>query len=210
MRTIVVVCALTVVGVAWLGGCATAPKTEAAREDLKTEVQFAIQKAQNTDPGLTKFFDTAAGYAVFPTVGKGAAIVGGAYGRGMLFERGQPTGYVSLTQATVGLAAGGASYTELIFFETPDAVNKFKTGDLAFTAAARAVALRSGASATANYADNVLVFTLGEAGLMVEASIGGQKFNYQPLGAVPPTAAEPGTTETSEATVTPTSTRRTR
>lgn len=204
MRTIVWACALMGVGVLWLGGCSTAPKSAAGRTDLDAEVQTAIQVAKNTDPGLQRFFDTAAGYAVFPKVGKGAVGVGGAYGRGELFQNGQRVGYCTLTQATIGLALGGQEYTEIIFFETPDAVNKFKAGDLTFAAQASAVALKSGASANAEYANNVLVFTRGQAGLMVEASIGGQKFNYQPLGAVPPTAPSP-TAQTSEARMTPAS-----
>ena len=207
MRTIVWVCALASVGVLLLSGCSTAPKSVAGRENLDTEVQAAIQTARNTDPGLQKFFDTSAGYAVFPSVGKGAIGVGGAYGRGELFQGGQKVGYCTLTQASIGLALGGQEYTEIIFFETPESVNKFKAGDLTFAAQASAVALKSGAAANAKYSDNVLVFALGQAGLMVEASIGGQKFNYQPLGAVPPTAASPGTTVRSSsagtATVTP-------
>jgi len=202
MRTIVWVCALAAVGVLWLGGCSTAPKSAAGREDLNAEVQTSIKVAKDTDPGLQGFFNTAAGYAVFPKVGKGAFVAGGAFGRGELFQGGQTVGYCTLTQATVGLAAGGQEYTEIIFFETPDAVNKFKAGDLNFAAQASAVALKSGASANAKYADNVLVFTLGETGLMVEASIGGQKFNYQPLGTVPPTAPSAGTASTSEGATT--------
>ena len=122
-----------------------------------------------------------------------------------MFQNGQVAGYCSLTQATVGLAVGGQEYTEIIFFETTDAVNKFKAGDYTFAAQASAVALKSGASSNAEYADHVLVFTLGEAGLMVEAAIGGQKFSYQPLGAVPPTAPSPGarTTPTSASVRTP-------
>jgi len=209
MRTIVWVCALAAAGVILLGGCSTAPKSAVGRENLDTEVQASVQTARNTDPGLQKFFDTASGYAVFPKVGKGAWVVGGAYGRGELFQGGQKAGYCSLTQASVGLAAGGQEYTEIIFFETPEAVNKFKAGDFTFAAQASAVALKSGAAANAKYSDNVLAFTLGQAGLMVEASIGGQKFSYQPLGAVPPTAASPGTTVRSSsagtATVTPSS-----
>ena len=209
MRTIVWACALASVGALLLSGCSTAPKSAAGRQNLDTEVQAAIQTTRNTDPELQKFLDTSAGYAVFPKVGKGAFVAGGAFGRGQLFQKGQLVGYCSLTQATVGLAAGGQEYTEIIFFETPDAVNKFKAGDLKFAAQASAVALKTGAAANAKYTDNVLVFTLGEAGLMVEASIGGQKFNYQPLGTVPPTASSPGTTVRSgsagTATVTPSS-----
>ena len=89
-------------------------------------------------------------------------------------------GYCTLTQASIGLALGGQAYTELIFFETQAALEKFKTGNFAFAAQASAVALKSGASANAKYTDGVAVFTMGEAGLMYEASIGGQKFNYRP------------------------------
>jgi lipid-binding SYLF domain-containing protein len=194
MRTIVWACVLAAVGGLWLSGCSTAPKSQVSRENLDTEVQASIQTAKNTDPGLQKFFDTAAGYAVFPKVGKGAWVVGGAYGKGMLFQNGQPAGYCSMTQASIGLSAGGAEFTEIIFFETPDAVNKFKAGQLALSADARAVAVRTGASATANYSNSVAVFTLGQGGLMVDASVGGQKFSYQALGSVPPTAQGSGTT----------------
>jgi lipid-binding SYLF domain-containing protein len=161
---------------------------------LETQTQAAIQVARTTDPGLQKFFDTAAGYAVFPKVGKAAWIVGGAYGKGILYEGGRPAGYCDMTQASVGVAYGGQAYTEIIFFETPEALNKFKAGQLALAAQASAVAVTAGASANAKYSNGVLIFTRGEAGLMVEASIGGQKFSYQPLGAVPPTASSTGTT----------------
>jgi lipid-binding SYLF domain-containing protein len=197
MRTIVWVGALAAVGGLWLSGCSTAPKSQVSRENLDAEVQTSIQTAKNTDSSLQKFFDTASGYAVFPKVGKGAWVVGGAYGRGMLFQNGQAAGYCSLTQASIGLSAGGAEYTEIIFFETPDAVDKFKAGQFALTAGVRAVALRTGVAANVNYANNVAVFTLGQGGLMVDASVGGQKFSYQGLGSVPPTASSSGTTTSS-------------
>jgi len=190
MRGIALACAWAAVGVLWLTGCATAPKTPQAKADLNTEVQAAIKVAKDTDPGLQKFFDTAAGYAVFPKVGKGAVGIGGAFGRGILFQGGQPVGYCSLTQATVGAALGGQSYTEIVFLETPEAAERFKSGKLNFTAQVSAVALKSGASANAKYANNVLVFTMAESGLMAEASIGGQKFSFEPFaGAAPRTTS---------------------
>jgi lipid-binding SYLF domain-containing protein len=137
--------------------------------------------AKKADPGLQKFFDTAAGYAVFPSVGKGAAGIGAAYGRGEVFEGGKLVGYATLTQASIGLALGGQKYTELIFFENKAALDRFKSGTFAFAAQASAVALKSGVSANAKYSDGVAVFTLGEAGLMYEASVGGQKFAYEPI-----------------------------
>jgi lipid-binding SYLF domain-containing protein len=163
-----------------VGGCATAPKTAEGKAELSAKVQTAKESAVKSDPGLQKFFDEAAGYAIFPTVGKGAVGVGGAYGRGELYEGGQLVGYCTLTQASIGLQLGGQAYTEMIFFEAQAALDRFKTGNFAFAAQASAVALKSGASANAKYTDGVAVFTMGEAGLMYEASIGGQKFSYEP------------------------------
>ncbi|MGE5295954.1 MAG: YSC84-related protein [Solirubrobacterales bacterium] len=192
MRTHRLVWVLVAIGVCCLVGCSTAPKSVGQREELSAKVQAALDGAKQTDPGLQRFFNTAAGYAVFPDVGKGAVGVGGAYGRGQLFQKGQLVGYCSLTQASVGLALGGQAYTEIIFFEDQNALDRFKSNNYAFAAQASAVALKSGASANAQYADGVAVFTMGEAGLMVEASVGGQKFSFEPLA-----QAERGTYEAS-------------
>jgi lipid-binding SYLF domain-containing protein len=163
-----------------LVGCSTTPKSAGDRVALDNKVEDAIAQAKKQDASLQKFFDTAAGYAVFPTVGKGGIGVGGAFGRGELYEGGVAVGYCTLTQASIGLQLGGQAYTEIIFFETSAAVNTFKSGNFAFAAQATAVALKSGVGANAKYADGVAVFTMGEAGLMYEASIGGQKFSYEP------------------------------
>lgn len=183
MRTTVLACTFVVAGALFLAGCSTTPATAEKQAVLTTKSENAVQLAKKADPGLQKFFDTAVGYAVFPTVGKGAIGVGGAYGRGEVFEGGRLAGYSTLTQASIGLALGGQAYTELIFFETKAALDQFKTGSFAFAAQASAVALKSGVSANAKYTDGVAVFTMGEAGLMYEASIGGQKFSYEPIQA---------------------------
>jgi lipid-binding SYLF domain-containing protein len=164
-----------------LSGCSTTPKSTSDRMELTDKAQAAATRARQEDPGLQKFFDNAVGYAVFPTVGKGAIGVGGAYGRGQLYENGVAVGYCTLTQASIGLALGGQAYTEIIFFETQQALDKFKSGNFAFAAQASAVALKSGAAANAKYDAGVAVFTMSEAGLMYEASIGGQKFSYEPI-----------------------------
>ncbi len=163
-----------------LVACSTAPSTAEKRADLEVNANRAIDRAKASDPGLATILDNAAGYAVFPTVGKGGAGIGGAYGRGILYENHVPVGYCDLSQASIGFQLGGQAYTEIICFENEDALSHFKSGNLAFDARASAVALKSGASAEAQYADGVMVFTLGETGLMYQASIGGQRFTYQP------------------------------
>jgi lipid-binding SYLF domain-containing protein len=171
--------------VAAMLGCSTAPKSESGRTELVGDAAKAIALAETQDPTITPVLKKAAGYVVFPTVGKGAIGVGGAYGKGVLYEKGTVVGYSSLTQASIGLALGGQAYTEIICFETKDSLSAFRSGGFTFSAQATAVALASGAGANAKYANGVLVFTRGEEGLMYEASIGGQKFSYEPLAAVP-------------------------
>jgi lipid-binding SYLF domain-containing protein len=182
MRAIALVCTLAAAGVLLLAGCSTAPKSAKAETSLEAEVQSTIRVAKTTDPGLQSFFDRSAGYAVFPSVGAGAAVVGGAFGRGQLFQSGQFVGYVSLTQATVGFSLGGQSYSELIFLQTPEIVNRFKTGNFSFGAGVSAVALTTGAAARADFQNGVAVFTMRPTGLMFSAAIGGQKFSFQPAG----------------------------
>ncbi|HTN54017.1 MAG TPA: YSC84-related protein [Anaeromyxobacter sp.] len=136
---------------------------------------------QEADPGLARFFTGAVGYAVFPSVDKGAVGIGGAYGRGVLYEHGKPVGRASLTQVTIGPQLGGQAYSEIVFFESREALSTFKKGEVAMAAQASAVAASSGASTNARYAEGVAVFTLPRYGLMAEVSVGGQRFGYQPF-----------------------------
>jgi lipid-binding SYLF domain-containing protein len=147
------------------------------------KAEAAIEMFKKTDPSLDRFFRTARGWAVFPSVTKGAIGIGGAGGKGVLFENGgKAVGKTSLTQVTVGLALGGQSFSEIIFFENDLALTKFKGGDFALAAQVSAVAAASGAAAAAKYTQGVAVFTAGESGLMFEASVGGQGFGFTPFG----------------------------
>jgi len=162
-----------------LVGCATAPKSAQGKADIEQDARMVLSKARNADASVSSVLDDAAGYAIFPSVGKGAVGIGGAYGKGVLYEGGTAVGYCDLTQGSIGFQLGGQSYSEIIAFETAPAVQEFKEGNFRFGAQATAVAINSGAGTNAAFVDGVAVFTLDEAGLMFEASVGGQKFSYQ-------------------------------
>jgi lipid-binding SYLF domain-containing protein len=134
-----------------------------------------------TDASMQRFFDSAAGWVIIPTVGKGAIGIGGARGKGLLYEGGKPTREVTLTQLTIGFQWGGQAYSEFIFFKDEKALNHFKEGNFELGAQASAVAVKTGASVDANYSDGVAIFTSVKGGLMYEASVGGQKFKVEPL-----------------------------
>ncbi|MBF6991989.1 YSC84-related protein [Cupriavidus sp. IK-TO18] len=143
---------------------------------------------------------SAYGYAVFPTIGKGAVGIGGAHGKGRVYEKGKYIGDTSMTQVTVGLQLGGEAYSEMIVFEDERALKEFTSGNFEFGADASAVAITAAAGAQTSttgtsarasagkkdaktaggYYKGMATFTVTKGGLMYEASIGGQKFSYKP------------------------------
>src|ERR1700759_3078958 len=95
------------------------------------------------------FFSSAYGYAVFPTIGKGGLIVGGAHGTGHVYEKGKYIGNTSMTQLSVGFQAGGQAYSQIIFFEDKRALEEFTNGNFEFEAGVSAVAITAAAGRTA-------------------------------------------------------------
>jgi len=146
-----------------------------------------------------KFVGTAYAYAVFPTIGKAGVGLGGAYGKGRVYQKGKWVGDTSMTQVTVGFQLGGAGYSEMIFFEDERSLREFTSGNFEFGADASAVALTAAAGAKAGttgasagasggkkdattagaYHKGMATFTIAKGGLMYEATVGGQKFSYK-------------------------------
>lgn len=151
-----------------------------APNELLTAAQQAIAAFKQKDPTLETYFDNAAGYAVFPSVGQGGLIIGGARGRGIVFQNGKPVGEATMTKATIGAQAGGQSFAEIIFFQTPEALQQFKGSNFELSAGVSAVVAAEGAAQSAKYQQGVAVFTLPKSGVMAAAAIGGQKFKFQP------------------------------
>jgi lipid-binding SYLF domain-containing protein len=153
---------------------AQSDKEKSLMEDCNTAKAEFIK----TDALMSQLFESAAGYVMFPNVGKGAVGVGGASGNGIVYEKGKSIGKAKMTQVSVGFQFGGQAYRELIFFENQEALDRFKKNKFEFSAQASAVAAKTGASANAKYTDGVMVYTQQKGGLMYEASIGGQKFKF--------------------------------
>ncbi|MEM9648244.1 MAG: lipid-binding SYLF domain-containing protein [Bacteroidota bacterium] len=148
---------------------------------IMSDAKKAKRTLLKADSGLERFFDNSAGYVLFPNVGKGGFIIGGASGNGVVYEGGEAVGMAGLKKLNVGLQAGGQAIIEIIFFETPVDLDRFKQGKFQFAAETSAVALKSGIAFNAKYKEGVAVFALPKAGLMADASVGGQKFSYKPF-----------------------------
>lgn len=148
-------------------------------EEYDAKAQEALAAFKEDDPKVQRYIDVASGYVVIPTVGKGGLGIGGARGKGVLYEDGNVTALVTLTQVSFGFQAGGQAYSEFIFFEDDATLENFKRGNYELGAQASAVAVTAGASADANFNGGMAIFTQAKGGLMYEASVGGQKFKVE-------------------------------
>ena len=148
-------------------------------KEYDAKAQEAIAVFLEKDPSVQRFFDAAAGYVVIPTVGKAGFGIGGARGKGVLYENGAVTAVVTLSQLSFGFQWGGQAYSEFIFFEDDATLTNFKRGNYELGAQASAVAITAGASADAEFNSGMAIFTQAKGGLMYEASVGGQKFKVE-------------------------------
>ena len=167
--------------------------------DKYDDALYSFQRAGESGA----FFETAYGYALFPTIGKAGLVVGGSYGEGRVYVQGQHVGNSKVGQGTIGLQAGAQAFSQIIFFENEQAFKEFTSGNFEFGAQATGVVITAGASAEystgggatagasggrndatmahAGYRKGMAVFTIAKGGLMGEISLGGQKFSYTPL-----------------------------
>jgi lipid-binding SYLF domain-containing protein len=148
------------------------------------------------------FFQNSYAYAVFPNIGEGGLIVGGAFGKGHVYVNGQVVGDTTMKQLSVGFQAGGQDYSQIVFFQDKRALDQFQSGKFEFSAGAKAIAITAAANASAGtngvtsgasagkrdaategaYNDGMAVFTIAKGGLMYAAALAGQKFTYKARG----------------------------
>ena len=164
--------------------------------------EYEDTKKMFVDAGISNMFNSAYGYALFPTIGKAGFIIGGAYGKGRVYEQGKHIGNTAMTQATVGFQLGGAGFSQVVFFQDKRALTEFINGNFEFGAEAQATAITAAAGASANtagssatasggknnastaggsYNKGMSTFTITKGGLMYEATVGGQKFSFTKL-----------------------------
>jgi lipid-binding SYLF domain-containing protein len=145
-------------------------------------------------------FKVSYAYAVFPTIAKGGFFLGGAHGKGRVYEKGRYVGDATVSQISLGFQLGGQAYSEIVLFQSRQDLVRFESGKFALGAQASAVAITAGASASAGttgagtsasgietsavttgrFQDGIAVFTIAKGGLMYEAAVAGQKFFYEP------------------------------
>ena len=156
------------------------PKNVFSKKEIKPDPKTieALNKFKKIS-ALKPYFKKAKGYAVFPNIGKVGIGIGGARGKGEVFQKDVVIGSTSVTQLSIGLQLGGQAFSQIIFFKDKKDLERFTQGNFEFGASASAALITEGANASADYSDGVAVLTFSKGGLMYEASIGGQKFSFQ-------------------------------
>lgn len=161
-----------------VAACATAPRTVADRQDLQARADGALDAMIDKDPGIEPLIHDAYAYVVFPRIGKGGAIVGAAYGRGVMYIHDKYSGFVEVNQGSIGAQLGGQSFAELIVLRDRFAADQIRTGQFSMGANVSAVAVKTGAAAASRFDDGVAVFVNPHGGLMAELSVSGQQLNF--------------------------------
>ena len=154
-------------------------KPKASDSSAKKKTMEALREFKDIED-LRIYFERAAGYVVFPKIGKVGLGIGGARGVGEVFRRGKVIGSATVTQLSIGFQLGGQAFSQIIFFQNDDDLDRFTDEKFEFNASASAALITHGAATEAEYSNGVAVTTLSKGGLMYEASIGGQKFSFSP------------------------------
>lgn len=186
----------------WTATASVLMVSNVVADPTSAECRQSVDNFKSLNANVAALVSSAYGYAIFPNIGKGGLVIGGAGGAGCVYQGGAQTGTSKMGQVTIGFQAGGQVYSQIIMFQNADAYAAFTAGEFEFGAQATAVALTASAQAEAGskgssaavgatdqkgggksttYTNGMAVYTVAKGGLMYEASIGGQKFSYKPL-----------------------------
>src|SRR5215470_8870938 len=147
--------ALAALVIGTMVACSTAPSSQEEKDDLIRKAAAALTAWNREIPGIEGFARGSYGYAMFPEIGKGGAGLGGAYGRGVVYE-------------------------ELIVFATQAALERFTRGRPDGSVGTSAVLIEWGYAANFELIDEATVFLKPNGGAMAEMVVAGQRVTFVP------------------------------
>lgn len=155
-------------------------------DDLTASANQTIASFKQRCPAMVSLFNNSAGYAVFPSVGRGGLVVGGEHGNGVVYQNYQnsnpcqPIGRASVGAASIGAQIGGETFTEVIFFQTPEALQQFKEGKSMPVAKANIVVVNAGKQLTVQPQQcGTSAYVMNKNGLMLQATVGAERMKYE-------------------------------
>lgn len=151
-----------------------------ARIDARVDQAFNFM-FQNV-PGTRDLTNKAVGVLMIPVISKVGLIgPGGSFGRGALRIEGASVDYYSTTAATFGIQLGAQQFSNALFFMTEEALSDFRRSpgwtlgaDAEYTVSNEGGTL--GVDTTTALSP-VIALVFGQAGLIVGATVEGNKYN---------------------------------
>jgi lipid-binding SYLF domain-containing protein len=146
---------------------------------LLVESRSALDELYATEPRARFLARHARAVLIFPSILKGAFVVGAQSGEGVLFTGGRPSGYYNISAASFGLQAGGQKFSTAMFFMNDRALNYLSnSGGWAVGSAPNIVIVNTGATlvaSTTNLTQDVYIVPFGQKGLMAGIDIHASK-----------------------------------
>src|ERR1700712_5375353 len=82
-------------------------KAQDDKDKMLNDSKKAKAAFMKSDPSMSGLFNSSYGYVIFPNVGKGAVVVGGSGGGGVVYTNTKAIGTAKMVQVTVGAQVGG-------------------------------------------------------------------------------------------------------
>jgi len=142
---------------------------------LHGDAVSALHRMELRWPALREERKRAYAYAVFPSVGQGAAVLGGVWGMGEVFRKERVKGYAALAQLTLGVQLGGQTFSELLLFQDRAALDRFKQAGMGLTVGAAATLVKAGAAVTSRPKGSTKVYVEPSGGLWAGGALGVQR-----------------------------------
>ncbi|MDH3646484.1 MAG: hypothetical protein OER80_06905 [Gammaproteobacteria bacterium] len=146
------------------------------RQRVDLSARHTMERLLTGDPKAQRLYDRAYGYAVF-NVTKGALIITGGGGTGVAIHKmTDDRTYMHMGMGGLGLGIGGQAFRVVLLFEDELTFVDFVSNGWHASSSANAVAGRTGANAEASFTNGVAIYQLTDAGLMLQADIGGTRY----------------------------------
>ena len=96
---------------------------------INRDAELVLQTLFEIDPDTVSIYKNAPATLIIPRITKAGLVLGGAYGEGVLRINEAPVDYYSLASASYGLQIGAQQYSNIVFFMTEEALQKFRVTD---------------------------------------------------------------------------------
>ncbi|MBQ0749537.1 MAG: twin-arginine translocation pathway signal [Roseovarius sp.] len=147
---------------------------------IDARVDATLNQMYNRYPNTRDLADKSNGMLIMPVVTEAGFLVGGGFGRGALRINNVTVDYYSATKGSVGLQIGAQQFAHVLFFMTPDALEKFRRSsgwaagaDVEYVFNDRGENMRA---ETTTSASPVVAVIFGQAGALAGVSLEGMKY----------------------------------